>query len=78
MQKNSQSFDLFRLTKSKEQVDVHPNTIRKYHKCGLQFYKVGRAVFVSKSELDAFIRSANSRPEMSHMPDGYKEMKNNS
>jgi len=51
-------FDLFRLSKSKEVVDVCPNTLRSYFKMGLQFYRRGKAVFVSKSELNSFIRLA--------------------
>ena len=50
-------FDLLRLTKSKETVDLAPNTIRAYAKQGLPLYRQGRAVFVSISELDAFIRN---------------------
>ena len=52
-----QSFDLFRLSKSKEVVDLAPNTLRAYHAEGLAFYKKGKAVFVSKAEVAAFIRS---------------------
>jgi hypothetical protein len=48
-------FDLFRLTKAKETVDVCPNTLRGYFKKGLRHYKQGRAIFVSKSELRAFL-----------------------
>ncbi len=51
------SFDLFRLSKSKKTVDICSNTLRKYHSEGLAFYKKEKAVFVSKSELAAFIRS---------------------
>ena len=50
-------FDLFRLSKSKEIVDVCSNTLRSYFKLGLPFYNRGKAVFVSKTELDAFIRA---------------------
>lgn len=50
-------FDLFRLTKSKEAVDICPNSLRSYHAEGLPFYRRGRAVFVSKSDLQAFIRA---------------------
>jgi hypothetical protein len=50
-------FDLARLTNSKESVDLAPNTIRKYCREGLSLYRKGRAVFFSKSELEAFIRS---------------------
>jgi hypothetical protein len=48
-------FELFRLSKSKEVVDVCPNTIRSYFKQGLPCYKRGKAVFVSRSELAQFI-----------------------
>jgi len=51
-------FDLIRLSKSKSTVDLAPNTLRQYHKEGLPFYRKGRAVFVSKSELAAFLRTA--------------------
>jgi hypothetical protein len=54
---NGGSFDLFRLTKSKEVVDLCPNTVRSLHKRGLPFYKSGRAIFVSRTELEAFIRN---------------------
>ena len=50
------SFDLFRLSKSKDVVDVCSNTIRSYFKLGLSHYRRGKAVFVSKAELEAFIR----------------------
>ncbi len=49
-------FDLFRLTKAKATVDLAPNTLRAYHAQGLPFYRRGKAVFVSKAELHAFIR----------------------
>jgi len=52
-----ESFELFRLSKSKEAVDVCPNTIRSYFKQGLPYYKRGKAVFVSRSELARFIMS---------------------
>jgi hypothetical protein len=50
-------FDLFRLSKSKEIVDVCSNTLRSYFKLGLPSYNRGKAVFVSKAELAAFIRN---------------------
>ena len=50
-----ESFELFRLSKSKAAVDVCPNTIRSYFKQGLPCYKRGKAVFVSRSELAQFI-----------------------
>ena len=50
-------FDLFRLSKSKAVVDVCPNTLRAFHRKGLPFYRRGRAVFVSRSDLASFIRS---------------------
>ncbi|HWQ93380.1 MAG TPA: hypothetical protein VN673_17045, partial [Clostridia bacterium] len=56
-QQGEGGFDLFRLTKAKEVVDVCPNTLRAYNKKGLPFYRKGKAIFISKSELAAFIRS---------------------
>lgn len=53
---SSQSFDLFRLTKSKKEVDLAPNTLRAYARQGLRIYQVGRACFVSRIELAEFIR----------------------
>lgn len=53
----SQSFDLFRLTKSKKEVDLAPNTIRAYATQGLRTYRIGRACFVSRVELAEFIRN---------------------
>ena len=50
------SFDLFRLSKSKETVDLCSNTLRKFHAEGLPFYRKGKAVFISKAELAQFIR----------------------
>lgn len=53
---NMSDQDLFRLTKSKKIVDISPNTLRAYNKMGLKFYRCGgKAVWVSKSELTAFI-----------------------
>ena len=49
-------FDLFRLSKSKDVVDLAPNTLRAYNREGLPFYRKGKTVFVSKAELNAFIR----------------------
>jgi hypothetical protein len=56
-QPSAVSFDLFRLSKAKEAVDVCANTLRQYHKDGLQFYRRGKAVFVSRSELASFIKT---------------------
>ena len=55
-QNGETSFDLFRLSKSKDAVDVCSNTLRAYFKQGLAHYRRGKAVFVSKAELAAFIR----------------------
>jgi hypothetical protein len=54
-QQPEQSWDLFRLSKSKSAVDICSNTLRAYFKKGLKSYRQGKAVFVSKSELAAFI-----------------------
>lgn len=51
------NFDLARLSKSKQTVDVCPNTLREYHRQGLNFYRCGKAVFFSKAELANFIRT---------------------
>ncbi len=51
-------FDLFRLSKSKEVVDVCSNTLREYNRQGLPFYHRGKAIFVSKTELAQFIMYA--------------------
>jgi hypothetical protein len=53
-----ENFDLFRLTNSKATVDICDKTLRKYHEEGLPFYRRGKAVFVSKTELAAFIRGS--------------------
>ena len=55
------SFDLFRLSKSKKVVDISPNTLRAFNGKGLAFYRRGRAVFVSKAELEFFIRNTGGR-----------------
>jgi hypothetical protein len=65
------SFDLFRLSKSKDVVDVCPNTLRAYFKLGLPFYQRGKAIFISKTELAHFIRQpvrARSLPMGAGMP----------
>jgi hypothetical protein len=59
------NFDLFRLSKSKEVVDLCANTLREYNEAGLPFYRSGKAVFVSKTELAAFIRN---RPTLKRSP----------
>jgi len=54
------SFDLVRLTRAKKEVDLCPNSIRAFAKRGLRLYRQGRAVFFSKSELAAFIKSSKA------------------
>jgi hypothetical protein len=53
------SFDLCRISHSKEAVSLCSNTIRAYFKLGLNCYRRGKVVFFSKTELDAFIRAGN-------------------
>lgn len=60
---NGSDFEFFRLDHSKEAVDICPNTLREYEKEGLPFYRKGRAVYVSKSELALFIRMTGKRPQ---------------
>lgn len=50
------TFDMFRLSKSKKEVDICGNTLRSYNKRGLPFYRQGRAVFISRAELIDFIK----------------------
>lgn len=58
-----QGFDLVRLSRAKDAVDVCPNTIRAYAREGLSLYRKGRAVFFSINELEVFIRTrSTSRP----------------
>jgi hypothetical protein len=53
---NANSFDLFRISKSKEAVDISPNTIRKFaRQGGLRIYRRGKNSFASKIELRAFL-----------------------
>lgn len=54
------NFDLFRLSKAKDIVDISPNTIRKMFVEGLPSYRHGVAVFISKRELDHHIRNRTS------------------
>jgi len=48
-------FDLFRLSHSKREVGVCPNTLRKFFKEGLPCYKKGKAVFVSRAQFAQFV-----------------------
>jgi len=60
MNDNEKNFDLFRLSKSKSTVDLCSNSLREYNRNGLPFYRRGRAVFVSKMELDQYIRNPDA------------------
>jgi hypothetical protein len=51
------SFDLVRLSKSKETCDFCSNTIRQFFSEGLRAYRVGKMVMFSRSELAAFIKT---------------------
>jgi len=52
----SAGFDLARLSKSKEIVDLASNTLRAWERAGaIHFYRRGKTVFFSKSEVAAFI-----------------------
>ena len=54
----SASFDLVRISHSKAILDISPNTLRAYARDGgLAIYKKGKAAFVSRQELAAYIRS---------------------
>jgi hypothetical protein len=50
------SFEMVRISKAKETVDLCSNTIRSFFRQGLPKYQRGKSIFFSKSELAAFIR----------------------
>jgi hypothetical protein len=50
------TLEMFRLSRSKDIVDICANTLRGYNLNGLPFYRHGRAVFVSRTELNEYIR----------------------
>ena len=52
----NENFDLVRLSKSKQAVDLAPNTIRAFAQKGLRLFRHGKMVFFSRSELAALIR----------------------
>jgi hypothetical protein len=53
-------FDLVRLSKSKQAVDLAPNTIRAFVKQGLRLFKQGKMVWFSRSELAEIIKRQNA------------------
>lgn len=55
------NFDLFRLTKSKREVDICSNTIRAYIKDGLPVYRMGKAAFISRAQLHQHITNKGRR-----------------
>lgn len=57
------SWDLFRISRARKVVDLCPNTLRAFAKAGLPVYRMGRATFVSKTELAAFIRARSFTPK---------------
>jgi hypothetical protein len=56
-QQHGAGFDLTRLSRSKQAVDLAPNTVRAYARQGLNIYRMGKAAFFSKAELEQFIRT---------------------
>jgi hypothetical protein len=50
------TFDLFRLSRARQEVGCCANTLRQYHADGLPFYRQGKAVWISRAELAAHIR----------------------
>lgn len=57
------TFDLFRIGRAKKVVDLSDNTIRKFIREGLPCYRRGKAIFISKRELDQFIRFQPATPK---------------
>lgn len=55
------TFDLFRLTHSKREVDISTTCLRGYIKLGLPVYKMGKAAFVSRSQLAQWIITQSNR-----------------
>jgi hypothetical protein len=56
-------FDFCRIGRSKKEVDVTSNTIRKIHEeFGLNLYRMGRMTFFSKAELAAIMRTRGLVP----------------
>ena len=68
-QTTADGWDLFRLSRAKSVVDISVNTLRAYHKMGLRFYRVGKSIFISKAELDAFIRTRSAFESQSNNSD---------
>lgn len=60
-QPEANGFDLFRVSRGKREVDLSPNTLRTYMKAGLPAYRMGKACFVSRSQLQQFIFAKGSR-----------------
>lgn len=51
------SFDLVRITRTKQEIGIATSTVRQYVDQGLRLYKCGKAAFVSKAELEAWIKT---------------------
>jgi hypothetical protein len=49
------SYDLVRISRGKKEVDLSPNTLRKYIDMGLPCYRMGKAAFISRTQLQQFI-----------------------
>jgi len=52
-------FEMVRISKAKETVDLCSNTIRSLFLQGLPKYKRGKSTFFCRAELAAFIRAGN-------------------
>ncbi len=60
---DSTTFEMVRVTKSKKECDLAPNTVRKIaREGGLNIYKVGKAAWFSRVELSSYIRSKPAAP----------------
>ena len=53
-------FDLFKISKSQEAVGICRPTIQQYIRRGLPCYRCGKFNFVSRSELNDFIKGKGS------------------
>ncbi len=57
MSERAAKFDLVRITLTKRELGICPNQIRKMAKRGLAIYGRGRMRFVSRREVEIFIRN---------------------
>lgn len=50
-------FDLVKITRTKVELNISPNTVRAMFRAGLPHYRCGKLVLVSRADVAAFIKS---------------------